>query len=178
MFLRIKKAVSPLIAVVLLIVVVVSIGAAVMSIVRNYLTEGEKQVNIGKESMKCGRDTSIAFVIVNNNYQVCNGTHPDDGNLANLNMLIENTGTTQILDVQIRAVGTNGIVQNDSVLDTALNTGGVAIINMTYDPEVLGGFRQVKVVPRISLPGVTEHAFCSDSGITITSVPNNCTSYQ
>ena len=178
MFLRIKKAVSPLIAVVLLIVIVVSIGAAVMAIVRNYVTEGEKQVNVGEGAMKCGRDTSIAFVLVNNNYQVCNGTHPDDGDLANLNIMIENTGTTNILDVQVRAVGTKGLVQNDSVLDTTLNTGGVAIINMTYDPEVLGEFRQVKVVPRISLPGITEHAFCSDSGITITAVPNNCTSYQ
>jgi hypothetical protein len=49
---------------------------------------------------------------------------------------------------------------------------------MTYDPDSVGSFRQVKIVPRINLPGVTEHAFCSDVGITITSIPNNCTTYQ
>ncbi|MFH1064092.1 MAG: hypothetical protein V1729_03360 [Candidatus Woesearchaeota archaeon] len=178
MLLKGKSAISPLIAAVLLVVVVVTLGAAVMTIARNYLTEGEKQVTIGKESIKCGRDVGLGFVLVNDNYQICNGTNADDSDLASLNFMIENTGTVPILDLQVRVVGSSGIIQNDSVLNGTLATGGVQLINMSYDPELLGSFRQVKVVPRINLPGITEHAFCSDAGVTISSVPNNCTTYQ
>ncbi len=178
MLLRGKRAISPIIAAVLLVVIVVSIGAAVMSLVRNFMTEGEATINVEKEGIKCGRDTSIELVIINQNYQICNGTHPDDNNLAMLNFLIENTGTTDVLDAQVRIVGTKGIYKNDSVLNGTLRMGGNTLVNMSYDPEVTGGFRQVKIVPRINLPGVTEHAYCSDSGVEIESIPNNCTTYQ
>ena len=178
MLLRIKKAISPLIAAVLLVVIVVTIGAAVMALVRNYLTEGEKQVTVGKESIKCGRDTSIELVLVNNNYQICNGTHATDPDLASLNFYIENTGTTDVIDAQVRIVGTSGIFQNDSVLNDTLLMGHTVLVNMSYSPASVGRFREVKIVPRINLPGITEHAFCSDSGIKITSIPNNCTTYQ
>ena len=178
MFVRRKKAISPLIAAVLLVVIVVTLGAAVMTLVKNYLTEGEKQVAVGKESIKCGRDTSIELVIIDGNYQICNGTHETDSDLASLNLFVENTGTTDVLDVQVRIVGTSGIFQNNSVLNSTLRTGGAVLVNMSYSPENVGGFREVKIVPRINLPGITEHAFCSDSGITITSISNNCTTYQ
>jgi flagellin-like protein len=178
MILRGKKAISPIIAAVLLVVIVVSLGAGVMSLVRTYLTEGEEQVIVGKESIKCGRDVSIELVIVNDNYQICNSTHETDDDLASLNFMVENTGTIDILDAQVRMVGNKGIFSNDSVLNGTLHTGGAQLINMSYDPENVGEIRQVKIVPRINLPGITEHAFCSDSGIDISSVPNNCTTYQ
>lgn len=179
MSLRSKKAVSPLIAAVLLVVITVSIGAVVMTLVRTYTTEGEQQVTVGKEAIKCGRDVSIGLALVDGNYMICNDTDADDSNLASLNFYLENTGTIDVLDAQVRIVGAKGIFQNDSVLnDTTLKTGGTVIVNVTYDPENVGEFRQVKIVPRINLPGITEHAYCSDSGVTITSVPNNCTTYQ
>jgi flagellin-like protein len=172
-----RKAVSPLIAAVLLIVITVTIGAVVMAIIRTYVTEGEKQVTVGKESIKCGRDVGMELVIVNGNYQICNGT-AEDTDLAALNFMVENTGSMDILDAQVRIVGSKSIFQNDSVLNGTLRMGATQLVNMSYDPEGVGEFRQVKIVPRINLPGITEHAFCSDVGITVTSVPNNCTSYQ
>ena len=180
MALRSKKEISPLIAAVLLVVIVVSLGAAVMSLVRNYLTEGEKQVTVEKEAIKCGRDTSIELVIIDNNYQICNSTHETDDDLASLNFYFENTGTTKVLDAQVRVVGSRGVFQNNSVLNESftLNPGGTVLVNMTYDPENVGEFRQVKIVPRINLPGIAEHAFCADSGVSVEAVPNNCTSYQ
>jgi hypothetical protein len=92
--------------------------------------------------------------------------------------MIENTGSMKILDAQVRMVGTEGIFQNDSVLNETLETGASVIVNVSYDPEELGAFRQVKVVPRISLPGQVERAYCTDSGISVTGVPNNCTTYE
>ncbi|MBW2972320.1 hypothetical protein KY359_04760 [Candidatus Woesearchaeota archaeon] len=177
---RSKKAISPIIAAVLLVVIVVSLGAAVMSLVRNYLTEGETQVNVEKEAIKCGRDTSIEWVTINEDYQICNSTHEDDPDLASLNFMVENTGTTNVLDLQVRMVGSKGIFQNNTAMNESftLRPGGVVVVNVSYDPETVGEFRQVRVVPRINLPGISEHAYCSDSGITVSAVPNNCTSYQ
>jgi flagellin-like protein len=177
MIFRSKKAVSPLIAAVLLVVITVTIGAVVMSIIRTYTTEGEKQITVGKEAIKCGRDVSIELVLVNGNYQICNGT-AEDSDMAALYFMVENTGSMNVLDAQLRIVGTKGIVQNDSIFNATLTTGGVQAVNFTYDPDLVGEFRQVKIVPRISLPGLTERAFCSDSGITSTYIPNNCTTFQ
>jgi len=172
-----RKAVSPLIAAVLLIVITVTIGAVVMNLIRVYVTEGDKQITEGKEAIRCGRDVGIDLAIVNDNYMICNGT-AEDTDLASLNFLVENTGTMDILDAQVRIVGSKGIYSNDSVFNETLKMGASHLVNMTYDPDSVGSFRQVKIVPRINLPGVTEHAFCSDVGITITSIPNNCTTYQ
>jgi hypothetical protein len=142
------------------------------------MSEGEQQVTVGKEAIKCGRDVGLSLALVDDNYMICNGTNADDDTLASLNFYIENTGTIDVLDAQVRIVGSKGIVQNDSVLNATLKTGGTVVVNMSYDPENTGEFRQVKIVPRINLPGITEHAYCSDSGVTISSVPNNCTTYQ
>jgi flagellin-like protein len=149
MSLQSKKAISPLIAAVLLVVIVVTIGAAVMALVRGYMTEGEQQVTVNKEAIKCGRDTSIGIVLIENTYRICNGTHESDSDLASLNVFLENTGTIDINDAQIRMIGTRGIFQNDSVLDEMLRRGGSTLINMTFDPEVVGS-----------------------------SIPNNCTTYE
>jgi flagellin-like protein len=172
-----KKAVSPLIAAVLLIVITVTIGAVVMSLIRVYVTEGDRDITEGKEAIKCGRDVSMELALVNDNYQICNGT-AEDNDMAALWFMVENTGTMDILDAQVRIVGSKGIFLNDSVFNGTLKMGGAQVVNMTYDPDSVGEFRQVKIVPRINLPGVTEHAYCSDSGIAISSIPNNCTTYQ
>ncbi|NQU79664.1 hypothetical protein HQ545_07905 [Candidatus Woesearchaeota archaeon] len=172
-----KKGISPLIAAVLLIVIVVTIGAVVLAMVRHYISEGESDVVVGSEAIKCGRDVGISFVMVNDNYQICNSTHEDE-DLGALYFIVENTGAVDILDLQVRALGTDGILQNDSVLNDTLMMGGTTEVNITYDPEDVGKFRQVKLVPRINLPGIQEHAFCSDAGITVSYVPNNCTTYQ
>ena len=161
----------------MLIVITVTIGAVVMTLVRTYVTEGQTQVNVGSEAIKCGRDVAIQLPLLNGNYQICNASAIET-DMASLNFIVENVGSVDVLDMQVRIVGNNGIVQNDTVLNGTLKTGGVQIINLTFDPDLVGEFRQVKIVPRINLPGITEHAFCSDSGILITSIPNNCTSYQ
>lgn len=173
-----KKAISPLIAAVLLVVVVVSLGAAVMSLTRGYLEQGETDVNVNKESIRCGRDVGIQFAIINENYAVCNKTDPDDSDMAQTQLYIENVGTMDVLDAQVRLIGKTSIFQNDTVLSNTLETGSIARINVTYDPESLGEFRQLKITPRINLPGITDHAYCSDAALTISSLSNNCTTYE
>lgn len=170
-----KKAISPIIAAVLLVVIVVGLGTAIMGISRNYLTDGEKDMKEKKEEIKCGKDVEIEIVIIADNYQICNATAEDD--MASLNVMVSNTGMMDIMDAQVRMVGKKGIFMNNSVLNDSLVMGETVQLNVTYDPEVVGEFRQVKIIPRINLPGIKEHAYCSDVGITALEVPNNCTTF-
>lgn len=171
-----RKAISPIIAAVLLVVIVVGLGAALMSITRNYLSEGKKDMTEKKEEIKCGKDVEFEIVIIDNNYQICNAS-ATEADMASLNVMVVNTGTMDILDMQMRMVGQKGIFMNNSVLNQTLTMGGTQQLNITYDPENVGEFKQIKLIPRINLPGIKEHAFCSDVGIEVIEVPNNCTTF-
>lgn len=177
MTVRGKRAISPLIAAVLLVVVVVVLGAAVMNLSKTYYDDSKKDVTEQNEQIKCGKDVGMEIVIIDNKYQICNSTS-DQTDMASLNVMVINTGTIDILDAQVRMVGTNSIIANNSVFNSTLATGSTVQLNITYDPEILGQFRQVRIVPRINLPGIKEHAFCSDVGIEAQEVPNNCTTFS
>jgi flagellin-like protein len=171
-----RKAISPIIAAVLLVVIVVGLGAALMSIARNYLSEGKQDITEKKEEIKCGKDVGMEIVIIGNNYQICNAT-AEETDMASLNVMLVNTGTIPILDAQVRMVGTRGIFMNNSVFNETMEMGDTIQLNITYDPESVGEFRQVFIVPRIKLPGIQQHAFCSDVGIEAIEIPNNCTTF-
>ena len=55
-----KRGVSPLIAAVLLIVVVVGVGAVVTGIVRNYVTSGKQTIQSKAGDIKCGAEIDIS----------------------------------------------------------------------------------------------------------------------
>jgi flagellin-like protein len=107
-----RRAISPLIAAVLLVVIVVVLGAAVMNLSKNYFADSKKDVTEQSEQIKCGKDVGMELVIIDNNYQICNATATDT-DMASLNFMIVNTGSIDILDAQVRMVGTNGIINNN-----------------------------------------------------------------
>ncbi|MFH1053299.1 MAG: archaellin/type IV pilin N-terminal domain-containing protein [Candidatus Woesearchaeota archaeon] len=57
-----KKGVSPIIAVVLLIAIVVGLGAVLMTISRSFMTETEENIGEKTEQMKCSTDVQIELV--------------------------------------------------------------------------------------------------------------------
>ncbi|MFH1315894.1 MAG: archaellin/type IV pilin N-terminal domain-containing protein [Candidatus Woesearchaeota archaeon] len=57
-----KKGVSPIIAVVLLIAIVVGLGAVLMTISRNFMTETEENIVKKTELMKCSTDVQINLI--------------------------------------------------------------------------------------------------------------------
>ncbi|HII71893.1 TPA: hypothetical protein HA265_04020 [Candidatus Woesearchaeota archaeon] len=173
-----KKGLSPLIAAVLLIVVVVGIGAVVTGIVRNYVTESKQTITEKSSDIKCGVEVDIEVPVVSEEMQIC---HDSVNNI--INFTLENTGTATIDEIQIKFFGTSGFEAIDE-----LSTNGVAIgtwgtgmaagetlkFNATYDSGAVGTLQQVNIIPRVKVVGRTDEAYCTDSSLKFTDI-NACT---
>jgi FlaG/FlaF family flagellin (archaellin) len=155
--LRSKRAVEPLIAAVLLIVVTVGIGAVVVGIVRNFVSENKVQIESKSAEMSCSRDVMIEIVKIDGVSQICNGSNYVD-------IVLENKGV-QIDDMQMVIMGESGIYTNASVNSTAFTPGSTREYNGTYPPLVTGAIVQVKFVPKLKKSGAADFNYCSDVAI-------------
>ncbi|MBW2996938.1 hypothetical protein KY349_01205 [Candidatus Woesearchaeota archaeon] len=162
---RSKKGLSPLIAAVLLIVVVVGIGAVVTGIVRNYVTEGKQTITEKASDMKCGVEISIDVPVVADELRICNWSNK-------IQFTLDNSGSSDIDDLQVKVFGTAGFDANDtawtdSPTQTAVfETGDTVILNITFDDTAVGDIQQVKIVPRVRVVGRTDKAYCTDASLT------------
>jgi FlaG/FlaF family flagellin (archaellin) len=151
-----KKAVSPLIATVLLIVVVVGIGAVVTGIVRDYVSESKRSVDSKNDAMSCSRDVVVDVVDIGGVQQVCKGTNYVD-------IVVENVGTKKVDDFQLIIYATTGIYRNDSIAGgTATTPGQAREFNVTFSGITAGSIEQVKLVPKLKKSGSASYSFCSD----------------
>jgi len=171
MLLKGKKAISPLISAVLLVVITVSIGAAVFALVQNYMGSGKKTISEKNEELRCGRDVGISMELFNNTY-ICNASSDKSGK-ASFNMILNNQGSRVINQVQLRVIGTKSVFTNNSILNQSMPLGASWVINVTYNPEELGDFRSAQVIPRITIPGVDDYAYCTDNAWNIGAM-NQC----
>ena len=158
---RNKKAISPLIASVLLIVVVVGIGAVITGIVRNYVTEGKQTITEKSSDMKCGTEIMIEVPVVASEMKICKNQTAET-----ITFILQNTGSAMIDDLQVKVFGTNGFDANDTVMATGLAVGNTSSYTVEYDAGSVGAILEVKLVPRIKVVGRTDKAYCTDSGLT------------
>lgn len=166
-----KKGLSPLIAAVLLIVVVVGIGAVVTGIVRNYVTENKQVITEKSSDMKCGVEVAINIPTVGDELRICNGTGPAPGT-PNITFTMENSGSATIDELQVKFFGTGGFSAQDTVFtDTGygvFESGDTREISVTYDISNIGDLQQVKLVPRVKVVGRSEKAYCTDAALSFT----------
>jgi flagellin-like protein len=166
-----RKGLSPLIAAVLLIVVVVGIGAVVTGIVRNYVTENRQVITEKASDMKCGIEVGVNVPTVADEIRICNNTAS-----KYINVTLENTGSADIDDLQLKVFGTSGFSANDTVwtdlgYTTPFETGDTKELVM-YWPDDIGELQQVKIVPRVKVVGRSEKAFCTDAAVTYADIAN------
>ena len=164
-FRRSKKGISPLIAAVLLIVVVVGIGAVVTGIVRSYITEGKQTITEKTSDIRCGVDISINVPVVADELRIC---HDDANDIISLTL--ENAGA-DIDDLQMKVFGDAGFYANDTAWTDSGNegpfkAGDTVMMNISYVDAPIGTLQEVKLVPRIKVVGRTEKAYCTDSSLT------------
>lgn len=161
-----KKGLSPLIAAVLLIVVVVGIGAVVTGIVRNYVTENKQVITEKASDMKCGVEVSINVPTVADTLLVCNDT-PNKF----INVTLENTGSADIDDIQLKVFGVNGFDANDeawtSQMSGAFESGDTQRLQLNWSVDI-GDLQQIKIVPRVKVVGRSDKAYCTDAALTYT----------
>ena len=161
-----KKGLSPLIAAVLLIVVVVGIGAVVTGIVRNYVTENKQIITEKSSDMKCGVEVMINVPTVVDELRICH-----DIVNSNMTFTLENTGSATIDDLQVKFFGTSGFEAYDTVITTAgvtFEAGDTKEFSVNFNNTDIGTLQQVKLVPRVKVVGRSDKAFCTDAGLTFT----------
>ena len=154
-----KRAVSPLIATVLLLVVTVGIGAVVTGIVRGFVTENKATMESRAELVSCSTNVVIEILKIDLVPQVCNGSNYVD-------IILENTGAADIDDFQMVVLGDAGIYTNDSIsINNPFTKGESQEFNGTFIASQVGGIEQVKFVPKLKKSGSAGYNYCTDVAV-------------
>ncbi|MBW2996937.1 hypothetical protein KY349_01200 [Candidatus Woesearchaeota archaeon] len=161
-----KKALSPLIAAVLLIVVVVGIGAVVVGMTRGMVSDNQDTISQTDDRMSCSRDVVIQILKLDRDPQICKGSNY-------INVVIENIGTVDIEDFQLLTYGTTGVYNNESIGAGTLSKGGALELNATYDTAQVGTLQQAKFIPKLKKSGATGYHFCSEVALKYEDI-NDC----
>jgi len=159
---RSKKAVSPLIATILLIVFSIALGAVVMSWGEAYIEEKAEFVKGAQETV-AGCDAALIKIIkVGGVPQIC---VRDDV----IEVFMENGPNTDIYDVHARIIGTDGIATRESVLSEPLLPSDARKVMFRFEP--VGQIRQVKLTPMVLRAGALTP--CTEKGVIVENV-NPC----
>lgn len=154
-----KKGLSPLIAAVLLIVVVVGIGAVVTGMVREKVTEDKDTISKTSSTVDCATQVNIKISKIEGDTLICKGSDF-------INFTIENVGSVDIDDFQLKVFGAEGFVQNDSVMEGGLERGKLAFNYIAYfDSATTGAVSEISLIPKIRVAGFSEATLCTDSAI-------------
>jgi flagellin-like protein len=150
---RSRKAVSPLIATVLLIAFAVALGAVVMNWGRGYV---EDTANIARErsdiEVTCASQVDIDIVDIDNIQQVCYNT---TANPDNISMIVENKGSQPVEKIMLRLIGSATRVPLNVDLEEASNltVNQAKYLSTTYNASTFGTPSQVKLTPYIKVGG-------------------------
>ncbi len=150
-----KRAVSPLIATVLLIAFAVALGAVVMNWGRSYVETGAEDIETPHGAATapisvCGGNVVIGVVKIGGKPSIC---YDSGENL--LKYTIENKGTMTIDSVKFQVIGTNDI------FNTKISTLAAADIkksSVSYDLGKYGSIEQARFIPVVSSTPCTAKA--------------------
>lgn len=148
-----KRAVSPLVATILLISFAVSIGAVIMN-----WTSTASGVSADSEDGECAR-VSVDIILQDGNKLICL-----DRNKQKLILDISN-GRKDIAGLRISYIG-----QTSDYKDFIKNVeaGVLAKLQIDYDPAVEGEISSVKITPIVGKPG--DYIYCTESGETFQTI--------
>ncbi len=127
-----KRAVSPLIATVLLVMITVSIGAAVMVVIQNVAQDGIQSTVTQNELIKCGSDVSAEVLTVSSSYRICINAIPTATTAGNFTLFLENTGLKDISAWRVMVIGESGVYDASSQ-GLALSKGAIAGMRFSFN---------------------------------------------
>ena len=152
-----RKAVSPLIATVLLIAFAVALGAVVMNWGRGYV---EDTANMARErsdtEVTCTTDVGLAIVEIDNIPQVCYNITPGGTGPAtnySLYFIVENKKEKTVEKIMARMIGTSTRVPLIVNLggNSNMTTNTAKYLNVTYTDTVYGTPQQLQLTPYIKV---------------------------
>lgn len=153
-----KKAVSPLIATVLLIAFAVALGAVVMNWGRGYV---EETASFAKEKsdteIECSMNVKLSFVSIGGTDQVCY-------NDTTLEFTLEAGPRKDVEGIQVRTISDSGM-NISSVANSSIQKGYARKFTLGYANSTFGSIRQVRIAPEIAVAGQTENTLCPGSAV-------------
>ncbi|RLE37460.1 hypothetical protein DRJ17_06545 [Candidatus Woesearchaeota archaeon] len=159
-----KKAVSPLIATVLLIAFAVALGAVVMNWGRSYVETTAEYAERGSDiQILCSRDINLKVVDGVENSLCYNDTEKQ------INFMLENAGTIDIEGLQVTVIGASDIDTTD--LDNAtIEIGHIKRFNVNYNNDTMGEILEIKFVPMIETTTTQTSVPCANSPLRKTDI--------
>ena len=133
-----KRGVSPLIATVLLVMIVVSIGAAVMVVIQGLSEEQIQTIEHQREVLKCSGEVDIQIVKVSTNYRLCKNT-------TEIVLQMENKGLLDIAAFDVLVIG-DTIIRTENV-GNKFSKGNFSTYAFTYNTTA--NPVKVAILPRI-----------------------------
>lgn len=165
-----KKAVSPLIATVLLIAFAVALGAVVMNWGRGYV---EDTANDARErsdvEVKCASEVDIDIVSVDSVPQVCYNASYTATNTS-LEFIVENKKSKTVEKITARMIGSSSRVPYSEDLgdNSNLTASSAKLRNMTYTTATYGVPNELKLIPHIKVG--SEVVACPSSSETAVNI--------
>jgi flagellin-like protein len=156
-----RRAITPLVATILLVAFSVGLGALVMSWGEDYI-EAKAEFVQGTAEVKSGCDAAhIDIIKIGGQPQACFG--PDT-----IQVWIDNGPNTDLYNIHARIAGANGVDVKEEILMEPLLKANAAKATIPYN-RALGQILQIKLTPKIWTG--REVAICSQSAITVERIP-------
>lgn len=169
-----KKAISPLIATVLLIAFAVALGAIIMNWGKTYVEQEMESSRIEYYAIKeCERDIELKIKEVGNRLQLCY-TYDGSTNLT-IDFMLENTGPKTIGGVRVTAIGADSSVNSTGsnfLIENTTIAAGEILYNITtfVVPPTFGSLVQVEFAPFLNTTGSAERTLCSKKALIKTEI--------
>ena len=161
-----RKAVSPLIATVLLIAFAVALGALVMNWGKRYTEEQMEYTSTkSSEELECELNVELALKEVSGEPQIFykNSTN-------NLSFIIENKGRKDIDSIRVIIIGQSGNdINTTDLTDSKIVAGGTIKRSVNYTNTSID---EIKFIPKLNTTGSTTPTLCTRNTLIVDSFTN------
>jgi len=172
-----KRAVSPLIATVLLIAFAVALGAIVMSWGKDYVEETQDTVTTKSSQARiCTLDTSIKVHKLGGKPSFCVTEPTDPSAEKTITFILDNRGDV-IDDIKVAVIGDIDVYNNQSVLGATVDLDEATTKKITLkapSTEKIGSIEQVIITPKIQVEGASEGIYCAQAQIELDRSESTC----
>jgi flagellin-like protein len=159
-----KKAVSPLIATVLLIAFAVALGAFIMNwgkiFTRDQISDAELRSD---RELECGLDVGLEIYKINGESQL----YYSGGNIT---FMLKNPGTKNIDSIRIVVIGQNNTDINvTDIPNSSIEAGGVFKGSVEYASDDVD---QVEFIPYLNTTGSSTPSLCTGNSLIKEDIPS------
>ncbi len=154
--LKSKKAISPLIATLLLVLLATGLGVIAMSWGRAQLEEGSY----------CPVFIGLKIIELNQEPQICRAGSRENGVIT---FLVENGANIDVHSLNFRIIGTVDIYTLE-LPESSIAKGYPLLKNIPYNYDLFGDIRQIKITPRVVLFPGEDPVLCPEQALIVEDV--------